>query len=541
MRTTDNRAMDGQGARRRRRGPVAVTAALLLTATGLAACGGSGESTSNGGYVEGGTFTLATLADPGNLDPQASFAATEMATFAYDTLVAADNSGAVKPQLASSWKVTERAVTFEIRDDVTCSDGSTFDAQTVVDNIGYVSEVKNASPFRGVYVPADAIASASGATVTVTLPSPAPFVLEGFTRLPMVCESGMKDRDSLKAGTAGTGPFVVTESVPGDRYTLAVRKDYTWGPDGAATSEPGTPAKVVFKIVANETTAANLILGGQANAASFFGADGDRLEKEGIDSVENQVAYAHQWYNQAPGRVGSDPVVRKALTQALDLAELRTVIASGRGSAPTAVAVYDPGVCGDDTVKGNVPATDPQAAAKALAAEGWVKGGDGILAKDGKKLALKFIYSSQGPGQTAAAELTAAAWKKLGVKVDAKALDITEQTAALFQTGDWDVTWSSPKAPNPLVLVPFFSGPSPAKGGNNLASVANPEYDAQVKSAMTKVGNDSCPAWKAAETALLRDADIVPFANITTLTFHKGAELKRAGVLTVPTSIRMLG
>jgi peptide/nickel transport system substrate-binding protein len=541
MRTTENPAIDGQAPRRRRRGRAVVMTVALLATTSLAACGASSDSGGSGEYVSGGTFTLATLADPGNLDPQASFTAAEIAPFAYDTVVAADPSGEVKPQLASSWDVTEKAVTFEIRKGITCSDGSPFDAQTVVDNIAHVADIKSASPFRGVYVPADATASASGSTVTVSLPTPSPFVLEGFTRLPMVCESGMKDRDSLKAGSAGTGPFTVTESVPGDHYSLAVRKGYTWGPDGAKTSEPGTPEKVVFKIVANETTAANLILGGQANAASFFGPDGDRLAKKGIGSVKNKVAYAHQWYNQAPGRVGSDPVVRKALTQALDLTELRKVIASGRGSAPTAVAVYDPGVCGDDTVKGNVPTTDPAAAAKALAEDGWTKGSDGVLVKGGKKLTLKFIYSSQGPGQTAAAELAVAAWKKLGVKADAKAMDITEQTAALFQTGDWDITWSSPKAPNPLVLAPFFSGPSPAKGGNNLASVANAEYDAQVKTALTKVGNDSCPAWKAAETALLRDADIVPFANITTLTFHKHAELKRVGVLTVPTSIRMLG
>ncbi|MFC5676939.1 ABC transporter substrate-binding protein [Aeromicrobium endophyticum] len=540
MRTTETRAINGREPHRLRT-RAAVATATLLVAGGLAACGGSSDSGGSGEYVSGETFTMATVSDPGNLDPQASFLAAEFAPFAYDTLVATDDSGEVKPQLASSWEVTEKAVTFEIRDGVTCSDGSTFDAQTVVDNIAYVADIKNASPFRGVYVPADATASASGSTVTVTLPTPAPFVVAGFGRLPMVCESGMKDRGSLKAGSAGTGPFTVTESVPGDHYTLAVRKGYTWGPGGAATSEPGTPAKVVLKIVANETTSANLVLGGQANAASFFGPDGDRLAKSGIDAVKTQSAYAHQWYNQAPGRVGSDPVVRKALTQALDLDELRTVIAPGRGSAPTAVAVYDPGVCGYNSVKGNLPGTDPAAAAKALAEDGWTKGGDGILAKDGKKLAIKFIYSSQGPGQTAASELAVAAWKKLGVKVDATPLDVTEQTAALFSTGDWDVTWSSPKAPTPQVVVPFFSGPSPAKGGNNLASMDNPDYDASVKSALTKVGNDSCSDWKAAEAALLRDVDIVPFSNITILTFHKNAELKRAGVLTVPTSIRMLG
>lgn len=514
---------------------------LLLAAGGLAACGDTTEPAGSGDYVDGRTFTLATLADPGNLDPQASFVATEIGSFAYDTLVGVDPKGTVQPQLASSWEVTDEAITFELRDDVTCSDGSAFDAQTVVDNIAYVADIANASPFRGVYVPADATASASGSTVTVALPSPAPFVLEGFAHLPMVCQSGMKDRDSLKAGTAGTGPFTVTESVPGDHYTLAVRKDYAWGPDGATTSATGTPSTVVFKVVANESTATNLILSGQANAAAFLGRDGDRLAKRGIEAVETHSAYAQQWYNQAPGRVASDPVVRTALTQALDLAELRQVITSGRGSTPTALAVYDPGVCGADTVAGNVPATDPAAAAEALAADGWTKNGDGVLTKDGRKLSLTFVYSSQGPGQTAAAELVVAAWEKLGVEVDARALDITEHTAALFQTGDWDVTWSSPKAPNPLVLMPFVTGPSPAKGGNNFGSVTNPGYDEHAQAALGKIGDASCTEWEAAEAALFQSADVVPFANVTVQTFHKDAELERAGNLIVPTSIRMLG
>lgn len=514
---------------------------LLLAAAGLTACGGSHESTGTGAYVDGETFTLATLGDPGNLDPHASFVATELASFAYDTLVAVDAGGTVRSQLATSWEVTEKAVTFEIRDDVTCSDGSTFDAQTVVANIDNVADIDNASPFRGVYVPADAEASASGSMVTVELPSPAPFVLEGFTRLPMVCQSGLDDRNSLKDGTAGTGPFVLTESVPGDHYTLAVREGYAWGPDGATTSEPGTPESVVLKVVANEATAANLILGGQVNAGPFFGPDGDRLAKAGIDAVETQSAYAHHWYNMAPGRPASDPVVRKALTQALDLAELRRVITSGRGAAPTSLAVWDAGVCGGDTVDGNLPPTDPEAAAEDLAAAGWTKDGDGVLTKDGEKLSLRFIYSSQGPGQTAAAELVVAAWEELGVDVDANGLEVAEQTAALFETGDWDVTWSSPKAPNPVVLVPFLSGPSPAQGGNNFGSVANADYDSHVQAAMTRIGNDSCTDWAAAEAALYQSADVVPFADITVLTFHKGAELERAGNLWVPTSIRMLG
>ena len=87
---------------------------------------------------------------------------------------------------------------------------------------------------------------------------PAPFVLNGLANLPIVCPSGLKDRSTLRAATAGTGPFALTAAAPGDRYTYAKRPGYTWGPAGATTATPGLPDTVVVKVVENETTAANL-------------------------------------------------------------------------------------------------------------------------------------------------------------------------------------------------------------------------------------------------------------------------------------------
>ena len=103
--------------------------------------------------------------------------------------------------------------------------------------------------------------------MTLKLAAPAPFVLNGLASLPIVCPSGMDDRKSLAQGTAGTGPYELTEAAPGEQYTYQIRDGYTWGPNGATTATEGMPATIVMKIVQNETTSANLLLSGDLNAA----------------------------------------------------------------------------------------------------------------------------------------------------------------------------------------------------------------------------------------------------------------------------------
>ena len=153
--------------------------ALALVGGGLAACGNNSSSSSAGGtdpsFADGKTFTIGWRSDPGALDPQggAGGGMFQVSQLAYDALVAVDpKTGEIQPQLATSWDVSGDTVTFEVGSGITCSDGSAFDAQTVVDNISYVGDPKNQSPYLGVFLPAGATAKASGSTVTVTLPAP---------------------------------------------------------------------------------------------------------------------------------------------------------------------------------------------------------------------------------------------------------------------------------------------------------------------------------------------------------------------------------
>jgi len=513
---------------------------LCTTAAVLAGCGGSESSSpttqgSGGGggeestYADGGTFTMALRADPGNLDPQSS-AATALFTvtqLGYDNLVSVDpDNGEIQSQLASEWTVDGKTITLTLAEGITCADGSDFTATTVADNIAYVAEPENKSPFLGTFLPVGATAKADDAsrTVTIKLAQPAPFVLNGLASLPMVCESGMKDRKTLADGTDGTGPFVLTEAVPGDHYTYEVRDGYTWGPNGATTAEQGTPDTVVMKIVENENTAANLLLAGDVNAAQVIGPDVDRLAQADLFSTDTPALIGEQWYNHGDGHATSDAAVRMALTQALDLAELQSVLTAGKGSPATTLAAIQPVACPGDSVSGSLPAQDVDAAKAALS---------GLPE-------LTFLYdSSAGSAVAAAAELAVQQWQAAGVTVKAKGQDATAIQQAIFGTGDWDIAWVPLNVNSPDQLVPFLSGPGLAEGGTNFSGIDNADYAAAVQQASAMDGTEGCDTWLEAESALVAAADIVPFANNLVKTFGNGAEFETPGQL-VPTSIRLL-
>ncbi|MCD4523967.1 ABC transporter substrate-binding protein [Nocardioides sp. cx-173] len=504
---------------------------LSVTTALLAGCGGGGDdpgSPSGGGdVVDGGTFTMAIAGDPGKLDPHSS-ASTQLFTvnqLAYDNLVAVNGDGEIESQLASEWTVDGTTVTFTLNDNITCADGSDFTATTVVDNIAYVGDPKSKSPYLGTFLPAGATAKADDAagTVTVTLAQPAPFVLNGFASLPMVCESGLADRPSLAAETAGTGPYELTEAVPGDRYTYQIRDGYAWGPDGASTDETGMPDTVIMKVVQNEGTAANLLLSGEVNAATIQGPDVKRLDGAKLFSNSTPAMVGEQWYNHNEGRETSDAEVRMALTTALDLDELASVATAGEGTPATTLASLAPTSCPGDSISEALPAQDVDAAKAAL---------------DGRE--VTFLYSSAaGTAVSAAAELAAQQWEAAGAKVTTKALDETALQGVIFGTGDWDIAWVPLNVSSPDQLVPFLSGPGVAEGGTNFAGIDNPDYTAAVQEATAMNGVEGCDTWLEAESNLVAAADLVPFANNQVKTFGNGAEFEYPGQL-VPTSIRML-
>ncbi|MFB9206705.1 ABC transporter substrate-binding protein [Nonomuraea spiralis] len=518
------------------------TAVLTALALLAAACGsGGGTAGSTGKPVTGGTFTAAVTADPGLLDPAMGVLSVtnKVLSVAYDTLVSTSADGKTVPALAEKWDVKPDSVTFTLRKDVTCSDGSKLTPSDVAENVNHIADPATKSPIYGVLVPAGMKAEADEAAGTVTLSTPEPFsfILESSRLLFIVCGKAVKDRSLLARGTSGTGPYQLTEAVPGDHYTFKVRREYTWGPEGGTAKD--IPETFVLKVVPNEQTAANLLLAGSLNAATFFGPDRTRLEANpALGKIIESEGNGQFFYHQGDDRPGHDPAVRKALTQALDMKELGGIASGGTGKPATGL-VAQPRPCQGDTVTGHVPAFDTAAATAALDTAGWKAGADGVREKDGKKLSLRLMYATtRGPGIVAAAEYMAAAWKKIGVDVKLNGVIDTKLSESLNATQDWDVVWLPIGVTLPSQLVGFLSGPAAPKGAN-FAHLKNAEYEGLVAEAAKLTGAEGCAKWEKSESALFDAADLVPVVEVNTLTATKGATFRTIAGLFLPSTIRL--
>ncbi|MGH3209656.1 MAG: ABC transporter substrate-binding protein [Trebonia sp.] len=517
-------------------------AALSAAAVTVAACSSGGSSATAGAgastsasssasqqVVSGKSATVLLPSDPGSLDPQmTSLSVTYQADlFLYDSLISFAPSGAAESDLASKWSGTTTTASYTLKKGVTCSDGSALTASTVAANINYIGNVKNASSRVGIWVPPGATATGDDATGVVTVKSPVadPFLVTDVGSAEIVCGNGMKNRNLLKEGAAGTGMYTLTSSVPGSSYTLTLRKGYTWGAGGVTSSTPGVPATVTLKVVSNMTTAANELLAGQANLGEVLGPDAQR-----VSSLYSHSIYAplgELWFNEKAGSPTASLAVRTALTQAVQLNQLGQVLTAGSGKPSTGLVEPALSPCKGNTIGSSLPAYNAAAAKSALA---------------GQKLSIALYYpTSLGTGATGAATLLQQAWSQLGVPVSLHAITDAEiDTSIVSGQAAWNVAILPLGVDSPGQLVPFLSGPTPPKG-TNFAYLNNAGYTADVTKASAIAGTAGCPDWNAAETALFKDVDLVPFVNSALGIYAKGATFQFTMDMLNPASIRMLG
>jgi len=531
------------------------TRALTVTALGAAvatvtACAGAPTGNSGSGttapYVSGKTLTMLLPGDPGNLDPDFTSLSVTLATdhFLYDSLVSIAPGGAVEGNLATKWSGGTTQASYTLKKGITCSDGTPLTASDVAANISFIGNPKNASSRLSVWVPPGATATGDNATGTVTVKSATPdaFLVTDVGSAQIVCPGGMKNRDLIKEGADGTGMYTVTQAVPGSQYTLTLRKGYDWGPGGVTDKTRGVPAKVVLKVAPNMTTAANLLVSGQANIGEVIGQDMQRLRAQHLYEQDVVAPLGELWFNQKPGMPGADPAVRKALTEAAQLTQLGQVLTSGTGKPATGLVAPGFSPCKGNTVGSNLPAHSLSAAKATLDSDGWTAGPGGTRVKNGTKLAMAFYYpTSLGTGTASAAELLQQEWSALGVQVTLRGITDPELDTMIVAG---QAAWSAGIIPltltQPSQLVPFASGVTPPKG-TNFAFLNNAAYKADVTKAVARAGQAGCADWNAAETALISDIDLVPFVDSSVPTFGTGATFKLSQGSVMPSSVRMLG
>lgn len=449
-----------------------IPALLAAAAAVLAACSANSTApTEVGDPVSGGTLRYALSAWPRCVDPALNARGLSAPQQFSETLTDQDRkTGEVIPRLASSWEVAPDAKSFtlHLRDDVTFSDGTPLTADVVEQNIDTLKALaddgKTDSP----------VISALNTFVDTTVVDPQTIRFDfskpelGFLRnlsdpyfavyAPSTLATSYEDRCAGQ-GLVGTGPYVVSEVVNEQSITLERRDDYNWAAQGV-TAHTGAAYldRIEFQVVPESGVRVGGLTSGQFDIVDDVPVvDQDTVTAQGAEILTGLVPNLVPGLRQNPLSVlGADVVVRQAIQKGIDRAEIRDTLYSDRYSLPTSAIASNTPLYTDES---QFLAYDPDGAQKLLSDNGWVKGADGVWAKDGLRLAPRIIIISgtnQGATQQEL-ELIQQQLAKIGI-----AVQIVPVTQAEYST------YMKDKATAPY---DFLTGSGPAKDVDFLAGL----------------------------------------------------------------------
>ena len=374
------------------------------------------------------TLTFAQGADPRGLDPalvddgESSKPIVQM----YEGLTQfGDSNTEVEPCLAESWEISDDGLTytFKLKQGVKFHDGTDFNAEAVKYNIDRQTINKTEDMLYADFVYGD-VAECNvidDYTVEIKLTKAStPFLnnLAMSLGAPMVSPTACEAAgNNLNEAPCGTGPYKFVRWDKNEAVVLERFDDY-WG-------DKGVSKEIVFRtitdnsarVVALTNGEVDIIDGIDANVVDQITAAGCLLNKtEGMNI--NYLAYNTE-------RI-TDPEVRKALSQAVNVPELVQSLYRGYASQATSILPsFMPGYSADVTQT----EYNPEEAQKVLADKGVTE-------------LHMLAYTNPRPYNTATGQTLAEAlqgyWSKVGITCTIDAYDWTTYKEKIG-TGDYDV------------------------------------------------------------------------------------------------------
>lgn len=442
---------------------------VCLASVLLAGCGGSKKEASTKTLKIGVT----NFAD--SLEPTENYFGWVVMRYGIgESLTKFDEKMNVQPWLAESWKISDDHMTwtFKIRDGVKFSNGKPLDAAAVKASL----ERAFAKNKRAITFFKFKEMKAEGQTLTILTEKAEPN-MPGFLADPLfliVDVSAEATRNFAKEGPIGTGPYMCKSFVK-DK-TVVVKNPYYW--DGEVPYET-----VEIPSIDDPNTRAMALQSGEVDMAVNIAAgdiglfsDKSKFHVDRIASLRTVLARINQ-----KGVLG-DPKVRAAFISACNRKAYNEVILKGtfiEGKAPVPPSMD----FGFDQL------TDPngynvERSRQLLAEAGWRDiDGDGILEKDGKKLAVDFVVYNSRAELPIYAEAVQADAKKAGFDVKIKSVDYN-LIDKMGINGDYGLLISNITTANtgdPEIFLNWYWRTNNGDNPQNGSGYSNPALDAKFK------------------------------------------------------------
>jgi peptide/nickel transport system substrate-binding protein len=395
----------------------------------------------------------------------------------YDRLVAFGKDGkTVLPYIAKSWtqtpKTRPRTITFTLRRDAKCSDGTPITPLVVLNSFKRYIQVPKTTGnlLLGFFGKGPYHISANMKKWTFTWHTETPYasMIYGFAQVGIVCPAGLaavkNDSHALEKMQYGSGPYKMVSAAPSDKVIWKKNPAWKWGPPGSDIKK--MPDNLIYQYVPNATTAANILLTGAADWGGVSGPDVDRLLAT-PSLVKKKLTSYYSYdllFNQHNGRITQDEKVREAMMTAFNPKSFVQVAFRGRAAyAPS--LVYPTLPCFDKKTLTLTPKYSIAKARAILQSDGYSPNSNGLMAKNGKVLKVQLLAGSDTIG--AGGEYLASQFKQAGIDVDLVNL-AGNLYGPRYLSENWDavVAANVQYAPIPSVGVRNVSGPAPPAGLN---------------------------------------------------------------------------
>ena len=428
--------------------------ALLAAACGGGDNGGGGQASSGGGKKEGGTLNYAADQEPTGFNNNTS---KDNGTSVYNIVInmfpqafhaQPDYSVKLDSAFLDSAELTNESpqtVVYKIKQNAVWSDGTPITAEDFIyiwENMNGKNKESDAATTTGYDQIKSVTGSDNGKTVTTVYSTPftdwkglfGPILPAKYTKAQKGGWNTGLDKNPEKIPSGG--PYKVENYQAGSALTL-VRNDKYWGP------KPHLD-KLVFRFLPESTTQPAALQNNEVDLI-YPQPQLDQVQQvQALADVQSQInfglSFEHFDFNFKNQHL-SDLKVRQAIATALNREELlnRTVKQFSDKATVLGNRVYLTGQKEYQDHSGNYGKGDAAGAEKLLQDAGYTKGADGIYAKGGKKLSLRFSTTAGNKLRETQGELFQAQMKKAGIDIKIANVDSQKFFGDWLPNGNFDI------------------------------------------------------------------------------------------------------